>query len=256
MTAEKWIKLAKIAGVFASGAIFGGGIGFLIATKKYEKKLRSPSVFFKSVNDQMAKDIQSGVEEGSRREGVDKIIAEARKKLNATDEEKYSSLTDRYSTVSGMQKPSLEDFLACDANKKEEIMTRMAEREHPEDDSYVVETENGVSYIQDDEEGDPYFITSDVFIDTKPHYDKVSLRYYKGDMTLCEDDTEEILADKENFIGNFEINTVAPGELVHLRAPDLGADFEIEVFEGSYHEIVLGMTDEEWNSEGIEYDEP
>lgn len=105
------------------------------------------------------------------------------------------------------------------------------EKENPE--AFEVSQDNA-------EEEDPYIISGDSFSEDHDEYRKVSCMLYTEDEVLCESSHNEIIdiqhVGKENieFIMNNDI------DLLYVRNDYLGIDYEIDKYEGSYTNEVLG----------------
>lgn len=86
----------------------------------------------------------------------------------------------------------------------------------------------------------PYIITDQEFSDENPHYDKVSLYFYKHDEVVCEEN-EEPIDDVENVIGYEALNILDKQMGVWVRNERLAIDYEIIGINASYAEMVHGI---------------
>lgn len=224
------LELIYLAGGFAAGVVVGTVTTWTVIRNKKKK----------NVAEEIAVGRQEDVDRV--REGRYEIIAAAREKLSESAGERklMSQYFDMTSQYGGEAPRDLESYLA--------------EREHPEDDSEDTATEEDRDIYEgwpgrDDEEGPPYPISEDDFSSNRHDYEKLFLRYYLGDKALCDDESEELVADPDGYIG-VKIDMIPPGRLLWFRVPDASCDVEITVYSGSYHEEVLGMTNKEWATHG------
>lgn len=101
-------------------------------------------------------------------------------------------------------------------------------------------------------EGEPYVISRLEFEDNEADYDQVSLTYYDGDDTLC-DDKDSRVPDIDRVVGqrNLEYFGHASDDdrVVYVRNEKFGTDYEIFKNDGEYTVMVLGLSDEDLGRE-------
>lgn len=97
------------------------------------------------------------------------------------------------------------------------------------------------------DEENPFVITVGDYMEGQEDFDKLTITYYDGDDTLC-DEREVIIADVERTVGSENLHKFGVGSgdktIVYVRNIRLTSDFEIILHEGKYSEHVLGYVDE------------
>jgi len=89
----------------------------------------------------------------------------------------------------------------------------------------------------------PYRITSEEYSDENVGYDKLSLFYYNEDDVVI-DEEEIIQTDIDYTIGWDALKSLDSQSVVWVRNDSISTDYEIVLVEGSYEEIVMGLTNE------------
>jgi hypothetical protein len=94
----------------------------------------------------------------------------------------------------------------------------------------------------------PYVITEAEFRLDRPEFEKITLTYYAGDDTLCEQDGN-FIPDQDGTAGNENLHNyfgLASGDenLLHIRNERVMCDFEITRDGDSYQRSVLGFPTE------------
>ena len=101
-------------------------------------------------------------------------------------------------------------------------------------------------------DGEPYVISRLEFEDNLADYDQISLTYYDGDDTLCDDDDKRV-PDIDRVIGqrNLEYFGHASDDerVVYIRNERFGTDYEVFKNDGEYTVTVLGLSDEDLGRE-------
>lgn len=101
-------------------------------------------------------------------------------------------------------------------------------------------------------DGEPYVISRLEFEDNEADYDQVSLTYYDGDDTLC-DEKDSRIPDIDRVVGqrNLEYFGHASDDdrVVYVRNEKFGTDYEIFKNDGEYTVMVLGLSDEDLGRE-------
>ena len=119
--------------------------------------------------------------------------------------------------------------------------------QYGEEDEKVVEFK-----VYERIEGKPYVISRLEFEDNEAGYDQISLTYYDGDDTLC-DDKDSRIPDIDRVIGqrNLEYFGHASDDerVVYVRNEKFGTDYEIFKNDGEYTVMVLGLSDEDLGRE-------
>lgn len=90
----------------------------------------------------------------------------------------------------------------------------------------------------------PYLITVGEFMAGELDYEQISIDYYEGDNTLC-DEQESIIPDVEYTVGEQHLDMFGDRsgdeDMVYVRNEKLSTDFEVTRHEGSYSVLVLGI---------------
>lgn len=119
--------------------------------------------------------------------------------------------------------------------------------QYGEEDEKVVEFK-----VYERIDGEPYVISRLEFEDNEAGYDQISLTYYDGDDTLC-DDKDSRIPDIDRVIGqrNLEYFGHASDDerVVYVRNEKFGTDYEIFKNDGEYTVMVLGLSDEDLGRE-------
>lgn len=98
----------------------------------------------------------------------------------------------------------------------------------------------------------PYWITVKDFAEGSKGFDQMTLTYYEGDNTLC-NEKEEMIDDIDGVIGEINLNYFGRGckeeHLVYVRNEVISTDFEIIRVEGYYASMVLGLDEDTFQPE-------
>jgi hypothetical protein len=114
--------------------------------------------------------------------------------------------------------------------------------------SDVVKERLGESILEEDPNSNkPHVISLINYVDPSSNNEKVSLTYYEGDDTLC-DQQETIIPNCEELLGDdgllsFGIASDDP-DVVYIRNNKMGTDYEVARVPGLYSEIVAGIIPE------------
>jgi hypothetical protein len=88
----------------------------------------------------------------------------------------------------------------------------------------------------------PHLISNDEFMDEEPVYQKLTLTWYAGDMTLV-DDQEAPIPNTGYILGDVKYTQFGgvseDDRIMYVRNPRLETDFEVLLHDGGYGEIVL-----------------
>lgn len=202
--------------LFAAGASFGAGVMYTIVDKSIKRKYRDiAEAEIESVKETWR--LVSGDIKDPREE-----LKAYNQRLDELDVYKKTVETHNYQTISDEVLPAKED--AVIAEVQEEITMEFTTPPRPEEGPYVITLQE---FMEDDHE-----------------FEKSSVVYYQGDMTLV-DDREEPIDNVQGIIGETSLNYFgyesSDPNVVHVRSPNLGMDFEVVRHEGTYSEEVLGL---------------
>ena len=90
------------------------------------------------------------------------------------------------------------------------------------------------------DEGFPFIIDEDEY--GNDSYDTDTLSYYITDDTLA--DSQNEIANINDLIGDcLEDESAYDKDVIYVRNPKLGMDFEVELIQNSYQEVVMGVYD-------------
>lgn len=116
----------------------------------------------------------------------------------------------------------------------------------PLEDDYHEEEEEIESPVELPTDGEPYVISIEEFTEEFDEFDKITLYYYELDDTLT-DESEEVIPNVEELIGIDALSEFGgesgSHDIVYVRNPQYGADYEVIRLTKSYQETVLGIFD-------------
>lgn len=96
---------------------------------------------------------------------------------------------------------------------------------------------------------EPYVISVKEFMDDKEDYDKVTVTYFEGDDTLC-DEREQIIPDIEGTVGSDSLTKFGQlsddKNIVYVRNDIIQTDFEVALDKRDYSDVVLGIREEKF----------
>ena len=91
------------------------------------------------------------------------------------------------------------------------------------------------------DEGFPFIIDEDEY--GNDSYDTDTLSYYITDDTLA--DSQNEIANINDLIGDcLEDESAYDKDVIYVRNPKLGMDFEVELIQNSYQEVIMGITND------------
>lgn len=254
----------------------GFGIGVFVSSMLYERELRKPigeiekyipknedecdiielpnhdeSNFKKYDVEELAGDVVETVtnridEVNDRIEDLRKKALERRAELeaNSSGESKKNAKTD-YKSLYKKGEDKLKDILNQTSNSLSDEEAEYFEYlEKEEDDS------PSDDYIEDDVK-DTDLITErvedniEIYLDENPQ-DFITLIFYSGDMTVC-DDREQLISNSDEVVGTVALNRLidrGPGAengTIFIRNLKTMLNYEIVLDESKYSETVLGI---------------
>lgn len=99
----------------------------------------------------------------------------------------------------------------------------------------------------------PYWISVEEFMANDKGFDQITISYFEGDDTLV-DERQQLIPDVEGTIGAEQLQMFGKGSqdksVVYVRNEKLGSDFEVVKEDGSYSVMVLGMDEDELDTNG------
>lgn len=224
------ISNTKAIGIFLGGAGLGSLVTFTLVKEKYDKiideEISAMRIFY----------------EGRK---------EAEKKDDEEDDISKNDLREATSIEEGIAKDikDYKNYTKIYAEDPEEVVIRPEPDLPNHDDYFDEEDELNESREQPREEfphdkTKPYVITADEFLNTMTHIDKVELVYFRGDGGVVVDDQDDIVNDVEYVIGEDNLmqfgNDPDDPDMLYIRNPKIGADYEIARNNSSYREMILG----------------
>lgn len=222
----------KIIVAFLVGGGIGGVVGWQITKKHYEAEAEAEIQDIKKFYIDKLDELTSDAEEINPL--TIELSEEQKEEVQKAweDEKTYHKLVTPYHQMS---KPSLEDI--------------RAEAEHPEEDDSEDLEGTGISEIV--EQAKPSSLPGPIVISEEEYisdyrFEKVTITYYKEDQTLADED-ETIIDDVEAVVSQKAIDELVAEDLdaVYVRNERLGIDYEVAMNENSYHEVVLGILDDD-----------
>lgn len=113
----------------------------------------------------------------------------------------------------------------------------------------VEEYEEEIEEYEERFSNEPYVIPVKEFMDEKEEYDKITVTYFEGDDTLC-DEREKIIPDVEGTVGTDSLTKFGhlsdDRNVVYVRNDILETDFEVTRDKREYSEVVLGIREEKF----------
>lgn len=116
--------------------------------------------------------------------------------------------------------------------------------EEPDEGKEEVVYEEELSDIDEDEDDkEIHVISEDDFYQSHSEYDKNSLTFYEGDVTLT-DDQDQPIVDVDMVVGegNLKFGVLSRDKnTVYIRNPRLGSDYEVVLDHRTFVEVVCGI---------------
>lgn len=250
----------KYLALFCGGAVVGGLVGYVASVKHLEKKyieiadeeIEKVRQHYRFVRKGSLEDIYKDVNlksdeelvsiDLSLEEEVDPdldVVVSTEKVEHILEEQEHMERLNGKKLVRDGVSDDHPGFVVADEDDVED-----------EDDDIRVEW-NSLKEAQPSDE-DPYLITIDEYMDDEEDFEKITLTYFEGDDTLC-DERESIIPDVDTvvgvdnlkFFGRSSSTVYEPdANAVYIRNVRVQSDFEVIREEMSYSEAVLGMTPE------------
>lgn len=254
MTHEK-VKIGIALGV---GLGIGGGVGYYVAVRKVRAQ----------ATEEVAKvqDLYKRLREEDAAQAREDWSAQPDHETEDSDDDPQEGVEELEETVRDLGYIGSDDYTPA---KRDRIIITQPEPQYPGDEGFpedidpdlVKEAEyvrnirihnpnsdadpNDVTKWERDPNR-PYVITDSEFRnDMTGKHEKISLMYFSGDDTLCEQDGTYIpdqdgTAGDENLHNYFGLASGDPN-ILHVRNERVMCDFEITLDNGSYQREVLGM---------------
>lgn len=209
----------KLLGTFIGGAAIGSLITFALVKEKYEALIDGEIEAMRIFYEDKYSDEERPKEE-EEPEVVDDLREATSIKEGITIEmNDYTKYTERYKSDASEERPNEEDY-------------------HEEDNEMPPVLDEDYEMLDR-----PYVISFDEYTNSMTHIDKIELVYFKGDDVLV-DDQDDIIDNVEYLIGEdnlFELgNEPETPNVLYVRNPKTGADYEIVQNHASFREVVLG----------------
>ena len=232
------VRLIKDAGFVASGALFGA-LGAYYATKRVLEKEYAENLEKETENlhgyldttraelDELTRKIEiyegAGLSFETACAIYEKNLARERKASEKIEEDIKNDISK-----------------ACNYVSYSKVYEEGKQGEAQEDSGDSTDPE--VIEVKTDETDDdaPYIISNEAFADDHEEYRKVSATYYTEDKVLCEASHNEKIPVESVGKDNLDIFMANDWDLLYVRNDYLGADYEIDKYEGSYTYEVLG----------------
>lgn len=246
----------KYAVAFLGGLAVGAGGVYIYGRRKYDKKVQEEV-------DAVARDYKL------REVALKGEIAELRAIREADEESKKPAEKKETKKFKTTEKPEINDILKTyesdepvekvdvKPEKKKKSNKPKPKKKIDYDDHYEDEEDaetvkeskdayNNFEHPEVDSQDIPYSITPEQFSDEKEYYDKVTLLYYEEDDILATEYDEQVNAEAGTMVGLGFAEKFGEFEedVAFIRNDRLGTDYEILLQHCSYHEKVLGTTEE------------
>lgn len=249
----------KIKGlaIFTTGFVAGGLVANYLLNGKYEAIVEQEIRDIHEVRnrkqlEQMKKDAL--VDEAFKRikdldeEGMDESLPKKSSYEEVLNKENYSDRKDHFA----YNKPTLEEMKRGKIKIpviQEEEADVIEEDYHEEEDIYI----NREDFEPVDRTKEPYIIHVTEFYEDMPEFDKLSLMYYTEDGVLADENSEYIPTPTDivglEALSSFGVDS-EDANIVYVRNEPISSDLEVIKVEGSYSELVVGM------SPGIHHNPP
>ena len=203
--------------IFLAGAAAGGLCGYLLAKRKYQEEAAQDMAETRAYY----------------RDKYERVADETRKDVKKADE------------AYKMAKKNVESIIERYGYS---YSSDMAEEMHPEDEDEELEGQIESARIAEERRkaGEPYLITEEEFEGEDEGWDYVTLMYYRGDNTLVDKYTEEVMAATHELIGKDAIKTLmrhngvgTGGDVIEpevfVRNPKLRINYDIIAINDSYY---------------------
>lgn len=179
-------------------------------------------------------DLDREVDEGEEEEeshienALDDGYSTLRYQRTQKDVTQYNRVSATYRGRTVPEKPPLTEFEMTEQD--------LAEREYPRDD----EEDDPVKVVPITERTvrDPFVIDEEMFA-MDDFQEKVTVTYYEGDDTLCDED--ESIMQIGDTIGWNALEDICDKDVIYVRNEKLGIDYEVCLDERSYAEYIMGI---------------
>ena len=231
---------AQLGLAFVAGLTIGSVVAGVIINRKYEtliqEELDSIDEWKKRMErEENAIDVEVETEEIFETDGS--VLRYDNPETDRVDYTKPSieELMDEKGYLVDYEGQEVDDEIDEDERAMHEYMTQPPSEDQP----FVDDTEDLMV--------SRYPISFKAFTEDKPHYDKLTITYYEDDATLA-DDQDGIIPDIRATIGPDALQHFGwlsgSDDVVYIRNDDISVDFEVIRAEGSYDEIVMGITED------------
>lgn len=235
MDKSMYIKIAKGAALFTSGAVAGALVANGVLRAKYEKLSEEEIASVKAAYQVRAHKIGNF----SKADTATTAHVMSQEDIDAAEEAKNyeSTLAELCYTVTP------KDIARLNDNLKRGIMPIEPDDEEEDSDDEEPDEEEVLNVFEASKDGTPYIITWEQFSEEKDNYEKVNLDYYADDNTLA-DTNDAPIPDVVSLIGLDALDNFGNGSheenVVYVRNDKLALDFEILRKDTSYSVYVLG----------------
>ena len=198
------------------GAVVGAVVGIAATSKYFEKK-------YSDIANEEIESVKSKFYDAATRKK--NITYKKNESKTNTDSESTNESTESVKVVHGQ--PNKDETVV-------EYRERIKEYKNEDDKVNVY----GIPTKYD--EGLPFIIDEDEY--GSDSYDTDTLSYYIADDTLA--DSQNDIANINDLIGDcLEDESAYDEDVIYVRNPKLGMDFEVELIQNSYQEVVMGVYD-------------
>lgn len=226
------------------GAVVGAAVGIAATSKYFEKKYSDianeeiesvKSKFYDAATRKKHITYKKKTSENDIENDNDTAEDQSKESIKITNDQsteaavEYYNRIKEYKTVHHMN--NIEN-----ANDKDEDVIYIRDQKLGTDSEINV---YGVPVKYD--EGFPFIIDEDEY--GNDSYDTDTLSYYITDDTLA--DSQNEIANINDLIGDcLEDESAYDKDVIYVRNPKLGMDFEVELIQNSYQEVVMGITND------------
>lgn len=234
----------KNIGVVVGSLAAGGGAGFWIAKKRYERIANEEIASVKETYDRLS---ASAKKFKTPAEAVKELVDEVEEGADEL-EEKLETLEYASSDFSESAHQSTKDRVEAMLSKKLilEKEENIFEKQLTPEEIETLKTDPN-KFVSVPSEDHPFIISVEDFMDDD-EYTRQTIVYYEEDDTLV-DDRDQVIPDVEGTVGSDALTKFGTGssdkDIVYVRNNALDTQFEVVRNKGSFTEVVLGYESSE-----------
>lgn len=224
-------NVVKGALIFVGGAAVGGGIGWFVTKKHYEKMMDEQIRIEVAATKEFYQDLV-------KEEAVEEIVVPENNKIEEAGRRAVESYTDRMNRrKDDLLRPERTRYDRGASGEAERVRYEMFSKPEKKEEEEVDEVR--LAQNDDDPRTDIYVINADQFAHERYGFDKVTLYWWELERILSEEDMD--ILDVPDLLGmNWETHIgEEEKDIVYVRNEPLETDYEVVV----QHESFYAMRD-------------